>query len=325
MKKTGLFLAPIAAAAFVATWGGWVGLGEMTGFGSQNLLPGFVPDFEADGHTPGWSTVNLVITLPLMVESYAAYAMGVWFSKSSSRRARAFAGVSSVASLLLAATGQVSFHVLESKHVDHAPVWLTGMVAVLPVLVLGMAAALHLLSGDEAETSQKSSLGRLWGAAARAAERRIERLAETPQPSPAKETETKPETAPETAAVSAEPSRPETETVPGIVSASVSAVQPRDTRTWDALPRDERVAIVGNMRLETPRPSYQRIAERLDISKAEAARLGAAAEDRLRADLTITPIDGLPSPRELAETSAETIVKVNGHVPDLLEPSAPGR
>lgn len=303
MKKGGLFLAPIAAAAFVATWGGWVGLGEMTGFGEQNLLPGFVK-------TGDWATVNLVITLPLMVESYAAYAMNVWFSTSSSRRARAFAGVSSVASLILAATGQISFHVLESKHVSTAPVWLTGLVAVLPVLVLGMAAALHLLSRDAAETSQETTLGRLWGAAAKAAERRIERLGETPPPSQETETKPKVETIPETIAVSETPSQPELETTPEPVSDTVSAGQARDARPWDALPRDERVAQVGAMRLETPRPSYSKIAERLDISKAEAARLGAAAEQRLEPDPMIIP-------NFFGDERDAPVQQINGHVPDL--------
>jgi hypothetical protein len=300
MKKGGLFLVPIAAAAFVATWGGWVGLGEMTGFGEQNLLPGFVADDK-------WSTVNLVITLPLMVESYAAYAMNVWFSKASSRRARAFAGASSVLSLLLAATGQISFHVLESERIRIAPTWLTGLVAVLPVLVLGMAAALHLLSRDEAETSQETTLGRLWGAAAKAAERRIDRLGETPPASQVAGTETKPETSQETPTVSALPSQPETETTTTAVSESVSTGQARDTRAWDALPRDERVAQVGAMRLETPRPSYAKIAERLDISKAEAARLGQAAEERLEPDPFIVP--------DFIDT--DTVRPINGNVPDL--------
>lgn len=280
MRK-GLFLIPISAAAFVATWGGWVGLGEMTGFGSQNLLPGFV----ADGK---WSTVNLVITLPLMVESYAAYAMSVWFSPASSRRARAFAGVSSVVSLLLAAIGQISFHVLESQGVTVAPIRLTGMVSVLPVLVLGMAAALHLLSRDAPETSHASSLGRLWDAAARAAERRIERLGETP-PVPV---ETSRETSPppslvapagtpvETIAVPAAPSRPAVETPETPAPLDVPAGTARGARPWAALPRDKRVAAVGAMRAELPRPSYAVIAGRLGISKAEAARLGQAAADR---------------------------------------------
>lgn len=277
MHKGRLFLAPISAAAFVATWGGWVGLGRMTGFGNQNLLPGFVEDGD-------WSTVNLVITLPLMIESYAAYAMSVWFSRTSSNRARWFAGASSVLSLFLAATGQISFHVLESKHISAAPVWLTGLVAVLPVLVLGMAAALALLSGDAPETSRETTLGRLWGAAAKAAERRIERLAETPAPSQQAVSRQAQPTVPETPPVSTAPPQPIPETPVSETFPAVSAGRSAEVAGWSSLPRDERAAIVGRMRLETPPPSYARIAERLNISKAEANRLGRAVETRLVPD-----------------------------------------
>src|SRR6266576_1870997 len=57
----------IAAPAAVAIWSGWVGLGELCGFGPVRLLPGIT----------GW-TLNTAITLPIGVEAYAAYALGAW-------------------------------------------------------------------------------------------------------------------------------------------------------------------------------------------------------------------------------------------------------
>src|SRR5262249_31835813 len=62
----------LAAGAFVAIWSGWVGLGEMTGFGLVHPLPGI-----ADGFT-----LNSAITLPIGVETYAAYAMRVWLARA---------------------------------------------------------------------------------------------------------------------------------------------------------------------------------------------------------------------------------------------------
>ena len=56
----------IAAPAAVAIWSGWVGLGELCGFGPIHPLPGI-----ADG-----CTINTAITLPVGVEAYGAYALG---------------------------------------------------------------------------------------------------------------------------------------------------------------------------------------------------------------------------------------------------------
>ncbi|WP_435831023.1 ABC transporter permease [Polymorphospora rubra] len=133
----------IALPAAVAIWGGWVGLGGLTGFGYINLLPGIV----ADG---SWATINSAITLPIGVEAYAAYALRAWLSGRVPDRARRFARWSAIASLLVGALGQVAYHVLVAAGITAAPWWITTLVACLPVTVLGMAATLaHLIREGE--------------------------------------------------------------------------------------------------------------------------------------------------------------------------------
>ncbi|SES37849.1 hypothetical protein SAMN05216188_1462 [Lentzea xinjiangensis] len=131
----------IALGAFVAIWGGWVGLGEMTGFGPVNLLPGIVDD---------WS-INTAITLPLGMEAYAAFAMRVWFDQSKPARARRFAMWSTCAALVLGMSGQVAYHLMQAAGMTAAPWQITTFVSCLPVLVLGGAAALVHLSHDTTE------------------------------------------------------------------------------------------------------------------------------------------------------------------------------
>ncbi|ONI90632.1 hypothetical protein ALI144C_02880 [Actinosynnema sp. ALI-1.44] len=134
----------IALGAFVAIWGGWVGLGQLTGFGPVNLLPGI---------GDGW-TINTAITLPLGMEAYAAYAMRVWFDKSMPARARRFAMWSTCGALLLGMSGQVAYHLMQAAGVVAAPWQITTFVSCLPVLVLGGAAALVHLSHDTSEVQR---------------------------------------------------------------------------------------------------------------------------------------------------------------------------
>ena len=75
--------------AAVAIWSGWVGLGELAGFGPVRLLPGIADDFE----------VNSAITLPIGMETYAAYALYVWLSGKAVGKALRFARRSAVAAL----------------------------------------------------------------------------------------------------------------------------------------------------------------------------------------------------------------------------------
>jgi hypothetical protein len=126
----------LAAPAFIAIWSGWVGLGELTGFGPVRLLPGIADRFE----------INTAITLPVGMETYAAYALRVWLTPTLPARARRFAQWSAIGSLLLGAAGQVAYHLMVAARIDHAPWQITTLVACVPVGVVGMGAALaHLL------------------------------------------------------------------------------------------------------------------------------------------------------------------------------------
>ncbi|WP_199440746.1 ABC transporter permease [Umezawaea beigongshangensis] len=138
----------IALGAFVAIWGGWVELGKLTGFGEITPLPGI-----ADG----W-TIDSAITLPLGVEAYAAFALRVWLSSTTrSRKARSFAKWSALGALLLGAGGQIAYHLMKAAGMAVAPWQITTVVSCLPVLVLGLGAALtHLMHDDDtAEEAQR--------------------------------------------------------------------------------------------------------------------------------------------------------------------------
>jgi hypothetical protein len=125
----------IAAPAAVAVWAGWVGLGTLCGFGIVHPLPGIVSGFE----------LNTAITLPVGVEAYGAYALGAWLAPGTPPGARRFAKRSALGSLGLGMTGQVIYHLLAAAHATRAPWPVVMLVACLPVLTLGMAAALtHL-------------------------------------------------------------------------------------------------------------------------------------------------------------------------------------
>ncbi|HKS48774.1 MAG TPA: ABC transporter permease [Amycolatopsis sp.] len=126
----------LALPAFVAIWGGWVGLGRLTGFGPIELLPGI------------WDglSINSAITLPIGVETYAAFALRVWLSDFTPKRVREFAKWSAFGSLGLGMAGQVAYHLMSAAGVTRAPWPITTLVSCLPVVVLGCGAALaHLL------------------------------------------------------------------------------------------------------------------------------------------------------------------------------------
>jgi hypothetical protein len=130
----------IAAPAAVAIWSGWVGLGGMCGFGLVYPLPGIVP----------WLQVNTAITLPIGVEAYGAYALGIWLTPSRvPDRAREFAKWSGLGALAYGMTGQVAFHLLAAAHYVRAPWPVVVAVSCMPVITLGFGAALtHLLLVD---------------------------------------------------------------------------------------------------------------------------------------------------------------------------------
>ncbi|WP_405166426.1 hypothetical protein OG203_15825 [Nocardia sp. NBC_01499] len=130
----------IALPAAVAVWSGWVGLGELTGFGVIHPLPGI------------WDSarLNTAITLPIGVEAYASYALYVWLSgRIRTAKTVNYAKWSAIGSLTLGAAGQIAYHLLQAAGTRIAPWPITTMVACLPVVVLGMGAALtHMLLGE---------------------------------------------------------------------------------------------------------------------------------------------------------------------------------
>ena len=130
----------IAAPAAVAIWSGWVGLGEMAGFGVVQPLPGI-----ADG-----IRLNTAITLPVGVEAYAAFALGTWLTGTGDTRARRFARRSALGALALGCAGQVIYHLLAAAHLPRAPWPIVVVVAVMPVVTLAFGTALvHLLRCGE--------------------------------------------------------------------------------------------------------------------------------------------------------------------------------
>lgn len=112
---------------------------ELTGFGPIQLLPGI------------WDhlTINSAITLPIGVETYAAFALRVWLSPvTRTHRVRSFAKWSALGSLVLGMVGQVAYHLMSAADVERAPWPVTTLVACLPVVVLGCGAALAHLVRD---------------------------------------------------------------------------------------------------------------------------------------------------------------------------------
>lgn len=126
----------IAAPAAVAIWSGWVGLGSMCGFGLVQPFPGIV----------SWH-LDTAITLPVGVEAYGAYALGVWISERGvPDRARSFARRSAIGALATGAAGQVIFHLLAAAGWTKAPWPVVTLVACLPIVVVGFGFALtHML------------------------------------------------------------------------------------------------------------------------------------------------------------------------------------
>ena len=125
----------IAAPAAVAVWSGWVGLGQLCGFGLVQPLPGIV----------SWH-LDTAITLPVGVEAYGAYALGAWLTPGAGERARTFARRSAIGALALGVLGQIAYHLLAAAHAARAPWPVVVLVSSLPVVTLGFGAALtHLL------------------------------------------------------------------------------------------------------------------------------------------------------------------------------------
>lgn len=131
----------IGAAAGTSTWSGWVGLGQLTGFGVIHPLPGI-----ADG-----ISLNTAITLPIGVEAYAVYALAVATGTDPlTGRARRYAWASAAGALGLGMLGQIAYHVMNAAGMTAAPWQVVALVSCLPVLVLGAASLLWHLAGETA-------------------------------------------------------------------------------------------------------------------------------------------------------------------------------
>lgn len=134
--------------ASVAIWGGWVGLGGMTGFGKVRPLPGIWDD----------AVINTAVTLPIGMEAYAAFALYVWLTPGMPHRARSFARWSAIGALIVGAAGQVAYHLMEAMGITHAPWWVTVIVSCIPVAVVGMGGSLvHLIRDREPEPETAST------------------------------------------------------------------------------------------------------------------------------------------------------------------------
>ena len=145
----------IALGAFVSIWGGWVGLGELTGFGPIRLLPGIADHV----------IINSAITLPIGVEAYAAFALRVWLAPpvGLSDVARRFARWSAIGALGLGAAGQIAYHLMVAAGISEAPWPITAFVSCLPVVVLGCGAALaHLIHRSRESTAADVLASRRW-------------------------------------------------------------------------------------------------------------------------------------------------------------------
>ncbi|HEX5115111.1 MAG TPA: ABC transporter permease [Pseudonocardiaceae bacterium] len=135
----------LAVPAFVAIWSGWVGVGALTGFGPVHPLPGIANGF----------TINSAITLPIGVETYAAYALRVWLAGAGPARAQRFAKRSAIAAFVLGGLGQIAYHLMTAAHVTEAPWPITTAVSCLPVVVLGFGAALGHLQNDDGTEGER--------------------------------------------------------------------------------------------------------------------------------------------------------------------------
>lgn len=130
----------IGLAAAISVWSGWVGLGQLAGFGVIQPLPGVWDDLR----------INTAIVLPVSVEASAAYALRCWLTAGTiTQRARTFARRSAITSLVIGAAAQIAFHLMTAAGLGHAPWPVTVGVATIPVIVLGLATALANLIGDQ--------------------------------------------------------------------------------------------------------------------------------------------------------------------------------
>jgi hypothetical protein len=137
----------MGAGGSVTIWGGWAGLGRMTGFGKVYLLPGIWDSFH----------INTIITLPIGMEAYAAYGFGVWLDRSAPKPARLFAMWSSLVSVILGMAGQAEYHHLVTTHQKVAPGLVVMAVSCLPVMAVMFGALLYHLQDEEEKAADSQA------------------------------------------------------------------------------------------------------------------------------------------------------------------------
>ncbi len=130
----------LSLPAFVAIWSGWVGIGEKTGFGEVKLLPGIIDELK----------INTAVTLPIGLETYAAYSMYAWLTAANlALTTRRFAKFSALGSLVLGMAGQAAYHVMEALGITTAHVSVIIIVSAIPVIVMGLGIGLaHAMRHD---------------------------------------------------------------------------------------------------------------------------------------------------------------------------------
>ena len=103
---------------------GWPGIAQKTGFGLISPLPGIWPSLHLD----------TAITLPVGVETYAAYALRAWLARDQiiSDRTRRFAKWPAICSFALGMAGQVACHLMAQAEMAQAPWPVTTLVSCLP-------------------------------------------------------------------------------------------------------------------------------------------------------------------------------------------------
>jgi hypothetical protein len=140
-----LGVALLCMPAFVAIWSGWIGLGQMTGFGAFTPFVG-IPYLDR-------IAINSCVTLPIGMEAYAAVALGVWLPGTHAR-AEAFARRTALTALIVGGAGQVAYHLMAAAGIHHAPWEITTVVSVIPLGVAGMGASLTHMLRAEARTEK---------------------------------------------------------------------------------------------------------------------------------------------------------------------------
>jgi hypothetical protein len=214
----------------------------MTGFGPIHPLPGI------------WdkAVINTAVTLPIGVESYGAYALGAWLTPGTPETARKFAKWSAIGALALGMLGQVAYHVLAAMHATRAPWPVVALVSCLPVVTLGMGAALTHLLRDAPESAPQAVPVSVPGSA--------------PEPIP--------ESTPESIAAVAPEGTPESaESAP--VRAVRSAPVRGSARALPAGPSGSRVATSSNARrpkAATPESAYAALLARGELPSVRAIK-----------------------------------------------------